>query len=250
MTSHYEPYDLLDITRTWEEVVSRSQIHTFDPYVFLYCKADENATAEPDNFLPNGEMKHLNNTGRESHTYIWHIVHNLDDLAQHTMFHQDRPEDVQLLINRLSLLSNSTGMLALGAVAACTCQDCFLQNLPKIQEVWAMMQQSFCAPTDKYFVFLRGAFVASSQRIQAVPIGVYISLLAYLEAPNGHWVHDEHSFSNMKLSDNPLSAHVLERSWNILFDCLDVDLVDPCLACDAAMANNATCPTSACQCLD
>lgn len=195
-------------------------------------------------------MHHLNNTGRESHTYIWHIIHNLHDLAQYTLFHQDRPDDAQVLINRLSLLSPSTGMLALSAVAACSCQDCYLQNLPKIQEVWAMMQQSFCAPTDKFFVFLRGAFIVSSQRIAAVPAGIYKSLLDYLEAPTGSWIHDEHSFPNVKVADNPLSAHVLERSWNILFDCLDPDLFQPCVACDASMSNNKTCPTSACQCLD
>lgn len=86
-------------------------------------------------------------------------------------------------------------------------------------------------------------------RIQGVPRKVYESLLTYLEAPEENWVHEEHSHEWGKAPSNPLSAHVVERAWNVMFDCLDVD-VDECTACDETLSINGTCPPSSCQCTD
>lgn len=205
-----------------------------------------------DWFAQHGEFQHLNNTGRESHTYIWHILNNYDDLADHTAFHQDIPDSMQILTSRLGLLTPQTGMLGLSIMMTCECKTCVLYHLPKITEIWAMVQQSFCAPRDIHTVFLRGAFLVSSHRIRAVPKKAYVSLEEYSGAGEAHWVHDEHSMDWGQMPSNPVSAHVLERSWNILFNCLDPDINRQCEMCDESLTllRNSTCPPAACQCLD
>lgn len=198
-------------------------------------------------FHKHGEVQHLENVGRESHTFVWHIVQNLDNLANHTLFHQAVPDNVTLLIQRLHLFSPSTGLLALSLTERCTCTTCVLHHIPKVREIWAMARHTFCAPADEHAVFMRGAFLVSSHRIRSVPLPIYDTLLQYSEAPDAHWVHAEHSEDWARSSSNPLSAHVLERSWNILFDCLDPQIVDVCRKCDAP---EGSCLPSACQCSD
>ena len=248
--SHYQQQNVPEVSQIWKDVISIPYVQAQDPYLFVYCK--DTAVAEQDLkwFGERGEVRRLGNFGRESHTYVWHILHNLDDLANHTLFHQDMPDDVQQLTQRLGLLSPSTGLLALSLTGTCSCKDCWLHHIPKVTEIWAMAQQTFCHPTDVHVVFLRGAFVVSSQRVQAVSSKIYASLLQYLEAPEPHWVHTEHAEEWAKTPSNPMSAHVLERSWNILFDCLDPDIFNVCEVCDNTLTINGTCPPSACQCSD
>lgn len=199
------------------------------PYFFVYCKyaIASKADTELEWFHKHGEVQHLDNVGRESHTYIWHIVQNLDNLADHTLFHQAVPDDVNLLVQRLGLFNLSTGLLALGLIEQCTCTSCDLHHIPKIREIWAMALHTFCAPTDQHALFMRGAFLVSSHRIRSVPMQIYDTLLEYSGAPDAHWVHAEHSEDWARSSSNPLSAHVLERAWNILFECLDPQMLMP-----------------------
>ena len=162
--SHYAGHNLEETLRVWASVVSHPQIQPYSPYLFLYCKNSEVAEEDLDWFAQHGEVHHLPNIGRESHTYVWHILHNFDDMAHHTLFHQDIPDDMSALTQRLNLFSPSTGLLGLAHLAKCTCRTCFLHHIPKVREIWAMVQQTFCEPGRMHVVFLRGALVASSKR--------------------------------------------------------------------------------------
>ena len=252
VVSHFAVPKLQDTIDVWTEVINLPNLRPLKPYIFLYCKNADISITDLEWFTQHGEVHHLDNTGRESHTYVWHILNNYDDLANHTVFHQDIPESMPTLTSRLGLLSPRTGLLGLGLMATCQCKTCFLHHLPKITEIWAMVQRSFCAPGDIHMVFLQGAFLVSSHRILAVPKKVFASLEEYSGAGEDHWVHDEHSMDWGRLPSNPVSAHVLERSWNILFDCLDPDINRHCEMCDHSISvlHNGTCPPSACQCLD
>ena len=234
---------------TWRHVLQQPAVQALSPYVFLYCQNEAVTTKELEWFAARGEVRHLANVGRESHAYIWHIVSNYGELATHTIFHQDLADAdmANKLLQRLSLLTPRTGMLALGYMYTCSCQTCYISDIPKINEIWAMTQHTFCSPEVNYPAFLRGAFVVSARRIRNVNVQVYTTLLHYLEAPEGHWVHTEHAHEGFREPSNPMSGHVLERSWNILFDCLH--LVGP-KDCSICRMEGKICTPSACQCLD
>ena len=250
--SHYAADNLPSAMRIWRNVVKLPHLKALRPYLFLYCKAQNIPDSDLAWFTRHGEVKRLDNVGRESHTFIWHILQHMEDLANHTLFHQDMPQSgtAQQLTQRLRVFHSSTGLLALGEISKCSCTECFLHHIPKVKEIWAMVRHSFCVPSDQYAVFLKGAFVVSSARIWAVSTDVYLSLLQYLGAPEQRWTHGEHSEDWARKPSNPLSAHVLERSWNVLFNCLDLHMIDVCSVCDESLKLNGTCPAAACQCVD
>ena len=167
--SHFALHNLRDTMNVWAEVIDLPNLRPLEPYMFLYCKNGNVSQTDLIWFEHQGEVRHLANVGRESHTYVWHVLHNYADLANHTVFHQDIPDSMQTLTSRLGLLTPRTGMLGLAVVSACHCKTgCgFEQPLPKITEIWSMVRHSFCAPEDIYLTFLRGAFLVSSRRILA-----------------------------------------------------------------------------------
>jgi len=63
------------------------------PFVWLYC---QNTRVNMTGLLPlvkgGGEMVHLDNVGREGHSYLQHITRHWEDLADHTLFTQDIPD--------------------------------------------------------------------------------------------------------------------------------------------------------------
>ena len=74
------------------------QIKAQQPYVIIYCQNHD--TLETDTLqtelapiLSNGEIIHLDNLGREGRVFLWHIMNNFENLAEHTLFSQDLPDD-------------------------------------------------------------------------------------------------------------------------------------------------------------
>jgi hypothetical protein len=68
----------------------------------------------------------LPNVGREGETYLYHINHQWDELAQHTIFLQADIHNPREFYTRLWSYfdSNRTGFLSLGWSGACNCKDC------------------------------------------------------------------------------------------------------------------------------
>lgn len=228
-------------------------IRHLSPYMFLYCKSESFGELDLGWFAQHGEVQPLRNVGRESHTYMWHIVNNYDDLATHNLFHQDILEpngfNQSDFLQRLSTFVPYTGMLALDHAAMCTCEACFYHDLPKLREIWAMTQRTFCGPTDLYPVFLKGNFLVSAIRIQRNLPQIYKTLLQYLEAPAEHWIHTEHRHDWGRDPSNPISGHIMERFWNVIFDCIYVNSMNECMElCD--LATNSGCRMGGCQCFD
>ena len=157
----------------------------------------------------NGELRLLQNVGREGHAYLVHILYLRDDLASHAIFNQALPDlGSTKTVNRLQHFDTSTGLLGLAEVTDCGCDDCYMGHLPFLKEIWAMMKLEFCSPSQRFSVFLKGAFLVSKHRLLSVPVKVYASLLELLAAPEDHWVHRTHSFEDFKHARAPLAGHV------------------------------------------
>ena len=247
--AHYDNRTIEEVTQLWSSVLQMPAVSALTPSMFLYCQGQESSDTDLQWFSDHGKVVRLENVGRESHVFMWHIVHNYGSLARHTLFHQDvnDPTAGDIMLSRLHLLEPQTGMLALSHISLCHCEVCYLTSIPKVKEIWAMARRSFCGPDDTYATFLKGAFLVSSQRVMNLPKEVYVNLLEYLEAPAGHWIHAEHHHEWGKIPSNSLSAHVIERSWNILFDCLQLDGPELCTTCPPSPE---VCRPSGCQCLD
>lgn len=87
----------------------------------------------------------------------------------------------------------------------------------------------------------------SKRRLIEVPRQVYESLLQMISAPTDDWAHWHNLDRNdLRSESNPLMGHVLERSWNIIFDCIDPLAAQHCEACDRELE----CLLTACQCSD
>lgn len=66
--------------------ISMIDINMFD--IFIYYKGSgEIATTQKCIIIP------LKNVGRESHTYLYHIIEHYDNLPEHVLFFQGRPND-------------------------------------------------------------------------------------------------------------------------------------------------------------
>ena len=241
--THYNHANLPQVMDYWRLVLDSIPLKA---YIFIYCKG--HSTLEDFGWMQHqGELHILPNVGRESHSYLWHITHHIDDLADHTLFNQAMPDmDNSSMIARLRQFSASTGMLGLAMVVDCGCSDCYLGDIPFIKEIWAMSQSDFCSPELRYAAFMKGAFLVSRQRLLDVPNKVYKSLLQVLSAPDDHWAHRQHGYDGLKNENNPLMGHIMERSWNILFDCIDLKAAQQCWACD----EGKECLSMACQCRD
>lgn len=80
------------ITRADVEIVlsrHHEDVHWSDPYGNIrtvYDKPTNESLALPPPPHTLGKVVRLSNLGRESYTYLWHIVHNYDNLAQLTVF--------------------------------------------------------------------------------------------------------------------------------------------------------------------
>ena len=68
-------------------------------------------------------------------------------------------------------------------------------------------QGRFCPP-EGWVGFFNGEFIVSRRRIRSQPLAVYKHLLAILEAPSNHWIHDQHADQAMKTPTNPMFGHV------------------------------------------
>ena len=75
------------------------QVQALRPYIFIYCQNEEYNITEI-NFKPilqlGGEVIHIPNSGKESHSYLDHITTHYNDLANYTLFARDISSQVLL----------------------------------------------------------------------------------------------------------------------------------------------------------
>lgn len=83
------------------------QVQEWQPYVWLYCQNENMKAEDVAEILPllqyGGELVHLENVGRESHSFLQHITGHYHDLADYTLFSQDIPEAI--LVDRFEVTS-------------------------------------------------------------------------------------------------------------------------------------------------
>lgn len=109
-------------------------------------------------------------------------------------------------------------------------------------------------------------FIVSKKRIASVnPPDTYEHFVSLLQADDSHQIHQDVTPINTALqrstAQNPLLAHVIERSWNLIWNCslyitepaVKAKKLDPRRAPDESLAccvGEEACVANTCQCLD
>ena len=102
-------------------------------------------------------VQHLPNVGREGETYLHHIIENYHALSNHILFCQAGAESIasstglaDWFTDRLeNQFNSSVGYMPLidnSAINIFQCDTKFLENLPRLAELWGMIEQRLCPP--------------------------------------------------------------------------------------------------------
>lgn len=165
-----------------------------------------------DSDMPSGVERvviPLPNLGRESHTYLHHIVHNYNCLDDHTVFAQGRPFDhCRFFVNQVNQFAaapqpgfHDFADRVLDDYS--TCAACKHHSwIPMAQTYEALFGQP--AP-DTAVCFGAGAqFAVSRDLIRAHPVEFYERALA---------------ISSLDTPEHPThAAHAFERLWRVIFE--------------------------------
>ncbi|MDI1485877.1 MAG: hypothetical protein OHK93_004066 [Ramalina farinacea] len=255
VVSHYteEPFY---IARWLSSLRSIPSIATLGTYAIIFTKGPITDVAGLKEVATADAVMHVPNIGREGSTYLNHILANWDDLPPYTLFTQaiikkaqkegaadaeDSGTLLPWLTSRLAeKFDNNTGFMSLDRKHdICYCGHCTdIHNRDEFYPLWpqlfAMMEGRVCGAGEPSVLSFNGHFIVSRKRIRERPKELYGYLRDLVDAPEGHWLHEE-SFpkwfdreKGKSSPQDPKFGHTLERLWHILFKCYDIADVRDC----------------------
>ncbi|ORY14794.1 hypothetical protein BCR34DRAFT_464367, partial [Clohesyomyces aquaticus] len=188
----------------------------------------------------------LPNNGRESETYLNHILTHWDTLAKHTLFIQADVHNPREFYPRIRNYFDParTGFLSLGFPGqVCELGNCgdrwgwtegeaFLRRL--YTQVYPVLLQPGPQPQNRnqrpkhLLLSYKGQFFVSSSRIRGTPKSVYETLHSVLNDSNS-WAHQpEYVQGRPDEMSAPVFGYTMERLWNLVFQCQDMDVAWKC----------------------
>jgi hypothetical protein len=194
----------------------------------------------------------LANVGREGETYLHHIVYEWDSLAKHTLFTQGDVHNHREFFPRVRDYYDpeKTGMLSFGFSGnVCNCLRCGDRWGWSDSIVYKIHKEIYpkgiCS---KVLLSYKGQFIVSARRIRGLNKSVYEELLDALVTENS-WAHGEEYLKGRKDSLNaPFFGFTLERLWNVLFQCSDLDVAWKCPSLLSGTRSDGD--KGDCQCFD
>ncbi|KAF2641348.1 hypothetical protein P280DRAFT_468980 [Massarina eburnea CBS 473.64] len=222
--------------------------------VHIYAKDN---TADTDWIRMGTGANHVTmipNIGREGETYLHHIIHNWDTLARHTVFLQADVHNPREFYRHIKNYFDParTGMLNLGwRGQVCNCDACgdrfrFEDTTHLFPSLQAQINNATAC--EKVLLSYKGQFIASAKRIRGVKKAVYKDLRDAFVDPES-WAHQEPYLRGRKDSmDAPVFGYTVERIWNVLMQCNDMDVAWKCASLISGRRAGGT--IEDCQCFD
>jgi hypothetical protein len=161
----------------------------------IYNKSNANIKNEFKNVI------NLNNVGRESHTYIYHIIKNYDNLAEITFFTQDNPFDhcTDYIIRMKEIYLNKNIFFYGFGNRNIRVQNYICKHHDNIPI--KKLCDELCLNTNGNFTFTPGAIImVRKSAILKHNIDFYKKCLSYLE-----------------YNIDPIEGYVFERIWGVIF---------------------------------
>ncbi|GAA5930894.1 hypothetical protein JCM3775_000745 [Rhodotorula graminis] len=205
------------------------------------------------------EVVPLPNLGREGATYLTHILLHYNStlssispawqsaspapphlaaplahlrtttLADTTYFLQPHLAWDFIAKPRLAEVADETGFAHFGPLLRSECGNDLRApvNLPVVKELYNVFAGEICPPGGQLAAW-SAQMAVSKRRILAQPYKRYSAISTLMEAPEGHWIHDQWGPNESGGPSNPVLGHSLERAWPVIMGCRDVKLVDQC----------------------
>ncbi|KAL6149942.1 hypothetical protein ACJBU6_11468 [Exserohilum turcicum] len=195
----------------------------------------------------------LPNVGREAETYLNHILTRWDNLAERTVFLQadvHNPREFYPFFERY-FRANQTGFLNLGWVGnVCNSDECgdkhgWQDETELFPEIQSRIDHSV---RDGVLLSYKGQFIATAARIRGIDKAIYADLWKLLVDENS-WAHNEPYLQGREDSmSQPWFGYTMERIWNVLFQCSDMDVAWKCPTLLSGWRRGGT--IADCQCFD
>lgn len=202
-----------------------------DPDFTIYVK-DEDADIE--NIRHRLGVKRIiprPNVGRESETYLYHILNNWDNLAFRTTFIQADVHNPREFTPRIKLFdARRTGFLNLSWQDLCECGSCgdkffWHDNTGLFPKIHDQIHSNGC---NYMSIGYKGQFVVSAARIRGINKSIYNDLWQGF-VNESSWAHQPEFLQGRADSMNaPHLGYTLERMWNLLFQCSDSNVAWKC----------------------
>lgn len=220
--------------------------------VHIYTKDATGNTTTIQDRTKADQVSVLPNIGREGETYLYHILNHWDTLARHTLFIQANVHNEHEAIYRLRYYFDPqrTGMLSLGFVGHTTaCQGSdqwgWTETSAIISSIYKRVYQQ---PCKRVLLSYKGQFIVSAERIRGVPKGLYDDLYRAI-IDQDSWAHQEPYLKGRVDSMNaPLFGYTLERLWNVIFQCSDLEIAWRCPSLLSKSSGSSR--GTDCQCMD
>jgi len=186
-----------------------SYLTPFEKVCIIYNKGDDNIQEEFINIIK------LPNIGRESHTYLYHIINNYDNLADNTIFIQGNITDHKLLEFKQYIINKDfTGKLSMNDIKILKnninhkgkyLKDLHNGNLKKSKYIPYYFMNNILGldlkDENKINIVWGANFSVSKELIYKKPIEYYKNIIKYVE-----------------YDSNPEEGHFFERSWYLIFN--------------------------------
>ncbi|KAF2033368.1 hypothetical protein EK21DRAFT_58873 [Setomelanomma holmii] len=203
--------------------------------VIIYIK-DQDVNAEDIRQRTNAtRVTKLANIGREGETYLHHINTHWERLAKHTIFLQADVHNSREFYPRLRSFFHSqrTGYLSLGPSDICDCQHCgdqffWKDNTGIFPEYYSHVHNSTQDACKHVSLSYKGQFIVSAARIRGIDKNIYKNLWHAFVDENS-WAHQPEFLRGRSDSMSaPRFGYSMERMWNLLFQCSDMDVAWKC----------------------
>jgi hypothetical protein len=185
-----------------------SYLIPFAKVCIIYNKGNNNIPEEFTNII------HLPNIGRESHTYLYHIINNYNNLADNTIFIQGNIKDHKLLDFKEYIQNNDfTGKLSENNIiilkSSINHKGKYLKDLKK-----GILKKSNYTPFN-FMNNILGLDLRNENKINIV-WGANFSVLNHLII-NRPIEYYKNIIKYVEYDNNPEEGHFFERSWYLIF---------------------------------
>ncbi|KAF2869135.1 hypothetical protein BDV95DRAFT_112948 [Massariosphaeria phaeospora] len=228
-----------------------------DSKVHIYIKDDEADSEKIKQLTGADKVTSLPNIGREGETYLYHILHEWDNLAKHTVFLQADVHNPREFYPRIQDYFDParTGMLSMGwSGHLCNCAHCgdrwqFWDNTHLFPRIHARINNNSNATSCAHVLLsYKGQFIVSAKRVRGAGKPVYEYLHDAFVDENS-WAHQQEYLQGRPDSMNaPDFGYTMERMWNLVFQCESPDVAWKCPT--LLSGKRAGGSVADCQCMD
>ncbi len=232
--------DLSMVKQAVEQIQELENIKKNPRRIMVYTKDEEANVGVIEKMLSAESVQILKSKGRESETFLAHILANWDTLSTHTLFLPAKLQQVNTIVSRIRQnFGPTTAFLPLGvSMSNCSCNTCTdpfddQSVLLRMPQIYSAAYGQLC-PDEAIPVTSHAQFLASRASIHRTSKHVYEHLRDIINADKDHWIYEDPGIPYIPSSlANPSFGKQVDRAWPLLMHCADIRLSVECSSPDS-----------------